>query len=63
MRLLGRLLPARLRPRRTPRPGPQGEEHEILVNERERRRVNDLFGARMLRKGQTEFLDEDLNDP
>jgi hypothetical protein len=62
MRILRRLVPWRGR-RDPPHPGPQGEEHEILVREQERRRVNDLFGARMLRKGQTPFLDEDLDDP
>jgi hypothetical protein len=46
-----------------PGPGPQGEDHEILVQERGRRRVNDLFVGRLIRKGDTPFLDEDLDDP
>lgn len=46
-----------------PHPGPQGQEHEILVQEQERLRVNELFGARLIRKGRTPFLDEDLDDP
>jgi hypothetical protein len=46
-----------------PGPGPQGEDHEILVQERDRRRVNDLFVGRLIRKGDTPFLDEDLDDP
>jgi hypothetical protein len=59
-RLFSRLL--RRNPPRTPGPGPQGEEHEIVVRQRQALQERDRFVAR-LQRHSGELAAPFLQDP
>jgi hypothetical protein len=53
------------RERVKPRPGPQGEEHEILVRQRQRREAQHRFTARLQRHSgnlDAPFLPDPFDD-